>query len=136
MARRSHDRRPAELPLPVRVTETAEGRLLMSASLVTQEAPRRHQRVEAERPARLLHDGRWHDVVILNISGGGASLGTALKVRPGATAVLSEAELGLMAGTVVRRDGETLCLSFGIDEKRRLALIDKLTMMANVHLFE
>lgn len=136
MARQSHDRRPPDLPLPLRVTETEEGRLLMSASLATRDRPRRHQRIATERPARLLYKGSWYDVVILNISCGGASLGTALRLRPGATAVLSEAEVGLMAGTVARCDGETLCLSFGIDEKRRLALVDKLTMMANAHLFE
>lgn len=97
---------------------------------------RRYRRVPGgHRSARVLIDGAWLTGSLIDISGGGAALAIEGPAGIGARVVLSDTELGLIAGTVVRRREEGPSLAFDLDEKRRTALIDTLTLWHNEALF-
>ena len=94
---------------------------------------RRYKRIPAVgRTARLLIDGAWQAGRLIDISGGGAALEIDGRAVVGDRVVLSDTELGLIAGTVVRRrEDQGPSLAFDMDDKRRGALVDKLTLWHN-----
>ena len=97
---------------------------------------RRHRRIPAgRRPARLLVDGAWHNGCLIDISAGGAAVEIDGRAAVGGRVVISDPELGLIGGTVVRRGEEGPSMIFDLDEKRRVALADTLTLWHNGHLF-
>lgn len=97
---------------------------------------RRHKRVPAERrQARVLIDGAWQESRLIDISGGGATLEVEGRVAVGARVVLSDTELGLIAGSVVRHGPSGPSLAFDLDDKRCGALVDKLTLWHNSRFF-
>ena len=97
---------------------------------------RRHRRIRLDgRPARLLIDGAWQNGRVMDISGGGAALAIDGRAVVGARVVLSDTELGLISGSIVRRREDGPSMVFDMDDKRRGALIDTLTLWHNDALF-
>ena len=97
---------------------------------------RRFKRIPAEgRSGRLLVAGDWHDGQLLDISGGGAAFALDVGLPNGRPVVFSDAELGLISGTVVRRADAGPVIAFEMDEERRGLLVDRLTAWHNDGLF-
>lgn len=97
---------------------------------------RRHKRVPARgHPARVLIGGTWHEGRLVDISGGGAAVDLALRAPVGEQVVLSDNDLGLIGGRVTRRRETGPALAFEMDDRRRDALVDSLTLWHNGDLF-
>ena len=97
---------------------------------------RRHKRIQAgQRSARLLVEGDWLETSLQDISGGGAKIALEKAVAVGRQVVISDSELGLISGTVVRASDLGPVIAFDMEPKRRDALVDKLTLWHNDALF-
>lgn len=95
---------------------------------------RRYKRIRPGRKAMLSSGRRWQDCTIVDISGGGASVRVEESVPDDPYVVLCDADLGLIAATVDRREDGRLVLNFGIDDEAKGRLIDRLTGLLNAHL--
>lgn len=87
---------------------------------------RSHQRLRTRKPARLSIDGSWCDCFIVDVSGSGARLEIANAPPVGQAVVLIDEDLGMIAGTVRRRDDGEASVEFGVSDETKQELAEKL----------
>jgi hypothetical protein len=95
---------------------------------------RRFKRLKPERKAALQAGGAWLGCDIVEISGGGALIEVEALPPDTTHVVLCDADLGMIAATVERREQGRLALIFGIDQAEKERLTDTLTGLLNADL--
>ncbi len=92
---------------------------------------RTHKRVQTDKRARVAIGGIWHDCMIRDISGGGAFVETEACAPADAPVALCDEDWGLIAATVTRIHEDGFAVAFGVSDRGKRDLIDKLTAYLN-----
>ncbi len=92
---------------------------------------RTDRRLRTDKRARVAVGGLWYDCMIRDISGGGAFVETEARAPAEAPVALRDDDWGLIAATVTRIHEDGFAVVFGVSERGKRDLIDKLTAYLN-----